>query len=56
MIRINKKEATYIRSKGRGRDIVVVNTTHNSKAKRWYLAESPESMRLLEEYRQNIIS
>lgn len=55
MIKINKKEAMYLRSKGRGNDITVVNVTHHSKAKRWYLTESLRSMELLEEYRNNII-
>lgn len=55
MIKINKNEALYLRSKGRGNDITVINTTHHAKAKKWYLAESPKSLRLLEEYRNSII-
>lgn len=55
MVRINKNEALYLRSKGRGSDITVINTTHHAKAKKWYLAESPKSMKLLEEYRNGII-
>lgn len=55
MIKINKNEAMYLRSMGRGKDITVVNVTHRSKAKRWYLTESPKSMDLLKEYRNNAI-
>lgn len=55
MIKINKEEAMYLRSRGRGRDIIVINATHHAKAKRWYLAESPKSMELLEQHRKNII-
>ena len=55
MIKINKNEVMYLRSKGRDKDITVVNVTHHARAKRWYLTESPKSMELLEEYRKNIV-
>lgn len=55
MIKISKDEAMYLRSMGRSKDITVVNITHHSKAKRWYLTESLRSMELLKEYRNNAI-
>ena len=53
MILITKKEAYYLREKGRGKDIVVSSKTHNGKAKRYYLTESKTSLKLLNAFRED---
>lgn len=53
MILITKKEAYYLRDKGRGKDIVVSSKTHHGKAKRYYLTESKKSLDLVQKYREN---
>lgn len=53
MILITKKEAYYLRDKGRGKDIIVSSKTHNGKAKRYYLTESKVSLKLLDTFRKD---
>ena len=53
MILITKKEAYYLRDKGRGKDIIVSSKTHNGKAKRYYLTESKASLKLLDAFRKD---
>lgn len=53
MILITKKEAYYLRDKGRGKDIIVSSKTHNGKAKRYYLTESKTSLKLLDTFRKD---
>ena len=53
MILITKKEAYYLRDKGKGKDIIVSSKTHNGKAKRYYLTESKVSLDILSSYRKN---
>ena len=54
MITINKKEAEYLRSKGRDHDIHVHNKTHKGNAKHYYLTTSFKSVDLLNKYRKKI--
>lgn len=53
MIIITKKEAKYMRENGFSNCISIGSKTH--KRKKYYLAENPKALVILEEYRQKII-
>lgn len=56
MIKINQKEAEYIRSNGMDYLVHMSSATHKSRAKRYYLTEDKRAMRLLKEYRENSVT
>lgn len=51
MIPINKREAEYVRRHGREKDVHMSSMCKKSRGKRYWLTESPKSMKLLEDYR-----
>lgn len=56
MIKINQKEAEYIRSNGMDYLVHMSSATHKSRAKRYYLTEDKKGLRLLYNYRKSNIS
>lgn len=56
LILISKKEAEFLRKNGRSDDVHVSSKNHKSGSKRYYLTTAPKSMKLLENYRQTVIS
>lgn len=54
LITISKKEASFLRSKGRAHDVHVHSKNHKSNAKRYFLTTSFKSVNILNEYRKSI--
>lgn len=51
ILKINKDEAAFIRKNAKESRITITGKGKKSRAKRWYVDESYESIRLLDRYR-----
>lgn len=55
MVTINHDEAAYLRQNGRANDVHMANASHKSRHKSYCATESPKTMKLLHQYRDNSI-
>ncbi len=56
MISITKQEAAYMRSKKMGYLVHISSATHKGRAKRYYLTETPQSLKMIERYRKDRVT
>ena len=52
MFRVTKEEAEFIRKHAKNARIAMTGKKKSSRAKKWYVDESRESLRLLERFRK----
>lgn len=56
LIDITADEANMLRKKGRGLDVHMSSRSKKSRGKRYFLTESFKSLKILSDYRENIIT